>query len=76
MGAHAAAPHQENAHAVELVDLCILLFSVQLLQGIAFRFAKLYLFEDFEMECEASHLRENVICRNYPYANFSCICFW
>ena len=30
-------------------------------------------FEYFEPECEASHLEDHVICRNYLYANFACV---
>ena len=33
-------------------------------------------FEYFERECDVSHSKRNVICRNYPYANSACIQFW
>ena len=32
--------------------------------------------EYFEREREASHSEEDVICRNYPYANSACVQFW
>ena len=33
-------------------------------------------FKYSESECEASHSKNNVFCRNYPYANSACVPVW
>ena len=33
-------------------------------------------FQYFDPECEALHFEKNVICLNYPYANWACVRFW